>query len=151
MVVRPATREDAECVFKMLGDFATSYVPERAAFDRSYATIVARQDAELFVAEDDRGVVGYVLAADMPTLFATGPVTELLELYVKPSARGEGIGKSLVGMAVRSASQRGAVEVTAPTRRARGFYLAMGFESTAEYFKVRPVHAGFSERQVPKV
>ena len=139
MVVRPATREDAESVFEMLGDFATSYVPERAAFDRSYATIVARQDAELFVAEDDRGVVGYALAADMPTLFANGPVTELLELYVKPSSRREGIGRALVAEAVQGATQRGAMEVTAPTRRARDFYLALGFESTAEYFKVRPV------------
>ncbi|MCH7481336.1 MAG: GNAT family N-acetyltransferase [Chloroflexi bacterium] len=146
MLVRPATNEDAEAVFEMLGDFATSYVPERAAFDRSYPAIVARQEGELLVAEDNRGVVGYILAADMATLFANGPVTELLELYVKPSSRGEGIGKSLVGTAVRGASQRGAVEVTVPTRRARGFYLAMGFESTAEYFKVRPVDAGFREQ-----
>ena len=148
MVVRPATRKDAESVFEMLGDFATSYAPERAAFDRSYATIVARQDGELLVAEDAHGVVGYLLAADMATLFANGPVTELLELYVKPSYRGEGIGKSLVGMAVRGASQRGAVEVTAPTRRARDFYLAIGFESTAEYFKFKPVPAGSRGRQV---
>ena len=138
MVVRPATYEDAESVFEMLGDFATSYVPERAAFDRWYPGIVARQEGELLVAEDDRGVVGYILAADMPTLFANGPVTELLELYVRPSSRGGGIGRSLVGSAVRGASQRGAVEVTAPTRRARDFYLALGFESTAEYFKIKP-------------
>ena len=138
MVVRPATHEDGESVFEMLGDFATSYVPERAAFDRSYATILVRHEGELLVAEDDRGVVGYILAADMPTLFANGPVTELLELYVKPSSRGDGIGRSLVGRAVRDASQRGAVEVTAPTRRARDFYLALGFESTAEYFKIKP-------------
>ena len=140
MVVRPATREDAESVFEMLGDFATSYVPERTAFDRWYPTIVARREGALLVAEDDCGVVGYVLAADMPTLFANGPVTELLELYVKPSSRGEGIGRALVAEAVQGATQRGAMEVTAPTRRARDFYLALGFESTAEYFKVRPVH-----------
>ena len=146
MVIRPATPEDAEAVFEMLGDFATSYVPERAAFDRSYPAIVGRQEGALLVAEDDRGVVGYVLAADMPTLFANGPVTELLELYVKPSSRGQGIGRRLVGEAIRGASERGASEVTAPTRRARDFYLAMGFESTAEYFKVRPVHAGLREQ-----
>ena len=50
MLVRPATNEDAEAVFEMLGDFATSYVPERAAFDRSYPAIVARQEGELLVA-----------------------------------------------------------------------------------------------------
>ncbi len=61
MVVRPATREDAESVFEMLGDFVTSYAPERAAFDRSYATIVSRQDGSLLVAEDARGVVGISL------------------------------------------------------------------------------------------
>ena len=66
-------------MFEMLGDFVTSYAPERTAFDRSYATIVSRQDGSLLVAEDARGVVGYLLAADMTTLFANGPVTELLE------------------------------------------------------------------------
>ena len=150
MVVRPAGAEDAESVFEMLGDFATSYVPERAAFDRSYPTIVARREGELLVAEDPRGVVGYILAADMLTLFANGPVTELLELYVRPSSRGEGIGRSLVAEAVQSASRRGALEVTAPTRRAREFYLAVGFESTAEYFKVKPEHPGLGARGAGK-
>ncbi len=84
----------------------------------------------------------------MTTLFANGPVTELLELYVKPSYRGEGIGKSLVGRAVRGASRRGTVEVTVPTRRARDFYLAIGFESTAEYLKFQPAPAGSRGRQV---
>lgn len=146
--VRAATREDAEAVFEMLGDFATNYIPERRAFDRWYPTIMARQAGEFLLADGDRGVVGYILAADIPTLFANGLVTELLELYVKPESRREGIGRRLVERAVRGAGQRGAVEVTVPTRRARDFYLAMGFESTAEYFRLGLAQAGLGEQQV---
>ena len=78
VVVRAATHADAESVFEMLGDFATSYVPVRKAFDRWYPMIMARQEGEFLLAEGDRGVVGYIFAADMPTLFANGLVTELL-------------------------------------------------------------------------
>ena len=145
--VRAATHEDAEAVFEMLGDFATSYVPEREAFERWYPTIVARQEGEFLLAEGERGVAGYILAADMPTLFANGLVTELLELYVKPESRREGIGRLLVERAVRGAGQRGAVEVTVPTRRARDLYLAMGFESTAEFFKLGLAQAGLGAQQ----
>ena len=48
---------------------------------------------------------------------------------------------------MRGARQRGAVEVTVPTRRARDFYLAMGFESTAEYFKLNLAEASLAEQQ----
>ena len=69
------------------------------------------------------------------TLFANGVVTELMELYVEEEHRGRGIGRELVQQAVARARDRGAVEVTVPTRRACSFYLALGFEFTAEFFK----------------
>ena len=53
----------------------------------------------------------------------------------------------MVERAVEGAGQRGAVEVTAPTRRARDFYLAMGFEPSAEYFKLGLAQAGLGEQQ----
>ena len=135
--VRSATSDDAERVFEMVDDFATSYRPDRAAFEQSYRVIAAREESELLVADDDDGIIGYLLAADMPTLFANGPVTKLLELYVSPGSRRSGVASMLVRQAVRHAGDRGSVEVTVPTRRARNFYLAVGFEPTAEYFKLK--------------
>lgn len=89
------------------------------------------------MAERDGLTVGYVLASDSLTLFANGVVTELIELYVDEGYRRRGIGQELVLQAVARARNRGVVEVTVPTRRARSFYLRLGFESTAEFFKLR--------------
>ncbi|MDX6346878.1 MAG: hypothetical protein QOF84_1668, partial [Streptomyces sp.] len=52
--------------------------------------------------------------------------------------RGRGIGERLVAAVLERARTKGAVEVTVPTRRARDYYLRLGFEQTATYLK-RPV------------
>ncbi len=134
--MRAAGEDDADSVFEMLSDLATSYRPDREAFDRSYSSLVSSAGADLLVAEDELGAVGYLLACDMPTLFANGPVTELLELYVKPLNRNMGVGRLLVNTSVDHTRDRGAAEVTVPTRRASEFYRAVGFELTAEFFKL---------------
>ena len=135
--VRAAGQEDAESVFEMLSDLATSYRPDREAFDRTYSALVSAAGADLLLAEDKHGAVGYLLACDMPTLFANGPVTEMLELYVKPLNRNMGVGRLLVNTSLDHARDRGFVEVTVPTRRASEFYRAVGFELTAEFFKLK--------------
>ena len=135
--VRAAGQEDAESIFEMFSDFATSYRLDREAFDRTYSSLVSAAGADLLLAEDEQGTVGYLLACDMPTLFANGPVTELLELYVKPVNRNMGVGRLLVSTSVDQARDRGSVDVTVPTRRASEFDQAVGFELTAEFFKLK--------------
>jgi GNAT superfamily N-acetyltransferase len=137
LTVRSAVLADAEIVFVMLGLFATSYSPDHSVFTANYPRIIENVGSDLLVAEVDGIVVGYVLAADSLTLFANGIVTELLELYVVVEHRGQGIGRALVENAVSNAKARGSVEVTVPTRRAGDFYIALGFESTAEFFKLK--------------
>jgi ribosomal protein S18 acetylase RimI-like enzyme len=131
-----ASDADAEAVFRLLGRFATSYKPARPAFDSNYPRLLEKDGVDLLVAGLHGRVVGYILASDSLTLFANGVVTELVELYVEEEERGRGIGRELVRQAVARARDRGAVEVTVPTRRARSFYLALGFELTAELFKL---------------
>lgn len=108
----------------------------RSAFDKNYVRIVEDEGTDLLVAEQNGQVVGYILSADSLTLFANGVVTELLEIYVVEEKRGRGVGRGLVNQAVARAGHRGAVEVTVPTRRAGSFYLNLGFELTAEFFKL---------------
>ena len=135
-VLRPARTSDAEAVFNHLGRFAVSYRPVRAAFDESYPRILESDGTDLLVAEQDGRVVGYALASDALTFFANGVVAELLELYVEESERGQGFGRALVQETVARARDRGAVEVTVPIRRAGPFYLNLGFQATAELFKL---------------
>ena len=136
-IVRPALVSDADVVFPLLSKFASSYEPVRSSFESNYPRLLEADGTDLLVAENDGLVVGYILASDSLTLFANGVVTELPELYVEERERHRGIGRDLVEQAVARARDRGAVEVTVPTRRAGPFYLNLGFELTAEFFKLR--------------
>jgi N-acetylglutamate synthase-like GNAT family acetyltransferase len=54
---------------------------------------------------------------------------------VAPEHRKRDIGRRLVIDIMDRARAAGAVEVTVPTRRARDYYLRLGFEETATYLK----------------
>lgn len=134
--VRSAAAADADEVFTLLEQFATSYRPARPAFDRYYAQLIASGTADLLVAEDSGQVAGYALAARFPVLYANGPVAQLQELMVAPGLRDRGIGRALVTAIADRARAAGAVELTVPTRRARDYYLALGFTETAKFLKL---------------
>jgi GNAT superfamily N-acetyltransferase len=133
--IRAAQAPDADQLFPLVEQFATSYRPDRVAFDRHFPLLLATGHAGCFVAELDGQIVGYALAFQLVTLYANGIVVELQELMVAPAARGRGIGRGLVDAVLAWARAAGAVEVTVPTRRAREYYLRLGFEETATYFK----------------
>jgi len=133
--IRPAEPRDAESLFALLKQFATSYQPRRAAFDAALPQLLASPTVDLLVAEQRGQVVGYALAHSMLTLYANGAVVELQELMVAPEHRKRGIGRQLVESILDRAARSGAAEATVPTRRARDFYLRLGFEETATYLK----------------
>lgn len=135
--VRQATIADAEAVFRLLTLFAMSYQPSRMEFDRNYPGAVSSSFSHLLVAEDEDGVWCYLYAWDVPTLYANGLITQILELYVVESRRRIGIGTSLVNSVIARARRRNSAEVTVPTRRAGIFYEAVGFEPTADFFHLR--------------
>ncbi len=137
VVIRPAREADAEAVFGLLTQFAMTYEPDHAAFERNYPALLQSDRADLLVATLGDQVVGYALAADSVTLYANGAVTQLQELMVDPQSRGTGIGQRLVEAVTERARTRGSVELTVPTRRAGDYYLRLGFEETAAYFRVR--------------
>ena len=135
VTVRAAVVDDAASVFAMVSEFATSYSPDAEAFAASYEAVLTQEASALLLAEVVGEAAGYILASEAPTFFANGPVTEVLELYVKPSFRRIGVGTELVAQVAAVARGRGSVEVTVPTRRAGDFYRALGFDATAEFYK----------------
>lgn len=136
-VIRSARLVDADRVFELLLQFATSYHPERNVFDRQYPALLASPGADLVVADQNARVVGYALSFRLLTLYTNGVLVELQELMVDPICRSAGIGRQLVETVIRRARESGAVELTVPTRRARDYYPRFGFEETATYFKLR--------------
>ncbi|WP_370876682.1 GNAT family N-acetyltransferase [Amycolatopsis thermophila] len=125
--MRPADVTDAEAVFTVLDE---SHGARRPAFDRNYEQIIAAMtydDTDFLVAEADGEVVGYALATRVLSLYANGPVSQLLELAVAPAHRGRDIGGQLVDAIVHRARQAGAVEVIVVARRTRGYFERRGF------------------------
>jgi len=135
LTIRPAGPEDAEAVFGLLTQFVTSYQPERQAFDRNFPRLISSGQSVFLVALFAGDAVGYALGNVALTLYANGPVLELQELMVAPEHRGRGIGRRLVGAALERALAAGCTEATVPTRRARDFYVRLGFEETAVFLK----------------
>ena len=134
--VRPARRDDAAAVWPLARDFATSFVPERKPFGTTFAALVEAADTLLLVAEaSPEGIVGYLLAHSHPTFFANGPVVWVEEIMVADAARRLGIGRLLMTAAEAWAIESGAAYVSLATRRAANFYLALGYDDSATYFR----------------
>jgi N-acetylglutamate synthase-like GNAT family acetyltransferase len=144
--VRPATAPDADAVFRLLADFATTYRPDLACFTTvtfpEVLRAAAEGRAEFLVAERNTQVIGYAYAARMPTLFAGGTVLELLELAVDAPLRGHGTGSRLVQAMQTRAREAADVELTVPTRRAVDFYRRLDFTDTATFLKWPVPRAG---------
>lgn len=137
LTIRPAEPGDTEAVFDLLIQFVTSYLPQREAFERHYPSLIASDHSVFLVGAIDDQVVGYALGSIALTLYANGPVLELQELMVAPECRRRGIGGRLVGATLEQALTAGCAEATVPTRRAKDFYVRLGFEETAVYLKRR--------------
>jgi GNAT superfamily N-acetyltransferase len=136
VVVRGALPDDADAVWRLVVAFATSFVPQRASFDASFASLLADDDALVLVAAaGDDVVVGYLVAHRHATLFANAPVGWVEEVMVDGAARRRGIGRLLVEAAEEWAAAAGAAYVALATRRAAPFYAALGYDESAAFFR----------------
>ena len=135
ILIRLATPADSPTLFSLARDFATSFIVERAAFDRAVAELLHMPDAFLAVAEEDGIVLGYVLTFDHVTLYANGRVAWVEEIAVAEAHRGRGVGRRLMKAAEAWAVSQEAKLIALATRRAAGFYRALGYEESATYFR----------------
>ncbi len=133
--IRTATDGDAEVLFSLAEEFATSFVPERAAFEIALADIIGTDSANLSVAEVSGEVVGYCLGFDHYTFYANGRVAWVEEITVKEPLRRRGIGKALMESFEEWSNNRGSKLVALATRRAASFYRSIGYEESATFFR----------------
>ncbi|TBN56570.1 GNAT family N-acetyltransferase [Glaciihabitans arcticus] len=137
MTIRSARPGDADAVFALLQQLAESYLPDRAAFDETFASFIAEgSNGFILVEESDEGVVrGYTLTTVSRLLHTNGPGAQLQELVVEESARGQRIGASLVTATEDECRSRGVRQLTVASRRGAGFYEGLGYLSTADFLK----------------
>jgi len=133
--IRPARETDRDGLFPLVAEFAASFVPERKCFDQAFPRVVGDDRACVLVAEVKGRLVGSLLGLDHPTFFANGPVSWVEEVAVHSELRGNGIGRALMTRFEEWAVSRGSRLVALATRRAARFYLALGYEESATYFR----------------
>ena len=133
--IRKASEDDADALFGLAKEMATSFVPERAAFEIALADIISTDGANLSVAEVNSEIVGYCLGFDHYSFYANGRIAWVEEITVKESVRRRGVGKVLMENFEEWSSQRGNRLVALATRRAASFYKSVGYEESATYFR----------------
>jgi GNAT superfamily N-acetyltransferase len=137
VTLRMATRADAETIFEFIKDLAEyerlshevitdPLELERRLFD-------GRQVAEVVLAEDDGVPVGFALFFHNFSTFLGRPGIYLEDLFVRPTERGRGIGRALLGFLAKLAVERdcGRLEwaVLDWNDPAIGFYRKLGAQS----------------------
>lgn len=135
MVIRQSVPEDMGRVQGLAAQFVTSFELSAADFVASFSALSADPDACLLVAELDTGVVGYLLGFKHLTFFANGAVGWVEELMVANEHRRSGVGRSLMSAFEAWAAKSECRLVALATRRAAAFYEAIGYESSATYFR----------------
>lgn len=129
-IIRPAANEDAEALARLLRDLVQfsriNSEPPSATLEhvsRALALCLADNSHSMYVCEDAQGMlIGYGSVHFLPYLLHTGPEGYVSELFVRPGARGQGIGSALLDTMVEEARRRGCERMMLINMRNRESY-----------------------------
>ena len=111
LTIRPATEADVPLILR--------FIRELAEYERLLHEVVATEDrlretlfgarpaAEVVIAEDAGEPVGFALFFHNYSTFLAQPGIYLEDLYVRPEARGRGVGRALLAHLAALAQERG--------------------------------------------
>lgn len=134
-MIRKANESDLEAIFELVKIFSTSFQPEKPCFIHSFNLILRDEFASLFVAEHNNEVIGYSLGFIHDTFYANGKVAWLEEIMVRDDFRRKGVGSKLISFFEQDSKNKGCKLIALATRRASDFYIAIGYEESATYFR----------------
>ena len=131
VTVRPMRSEDAASVANLTTQLG--YPSTDVEISRRFQSIGERSDTRLFVAEDNRRVVGWI-HVQAANLLECDARAEIWGLVVDQSTRGSGVGRRLVEAAEEWARSRGlnSIALRSNQRRtdAQAFYQHLGYTIT---------------------
>jgi len=133
--IRKATIEDSNSIFSLVENFATSFTPERDAFEHSLEQLLRDDSVLMNVAVLENEIVAYCLSFDHYALYANGRVTWVEEIMTREDLRKKGIGRELMTEVEIWAASRESRLIGLATRRAAPFYSAIGYEDSATFFR----------------
>jgi ribosomal protein S18 acetylase RimI-like enzyme len=144
--IRPATRDDLPAILGMLFDDqlgATRETPDDLTpYLKAFEEIDADPSELLVVAERNGSVIGTLQLSIIPGLSRAGSKRGMVEaVRVHSSARGLGLGTTLMEWAISESRARGCamVQLTSDKSRieAHRFYERLGFTASHEGFKLK--------------
>jgi putative acetyltransferase len=133
-----ATASDLPAIREMLAEYAAWVGVDLSfqGFDRELRELpgdYAPPAGALVIARDDRTTLGMVALRRL-----TSERCEMKRLYVRPGARGIGLGRQLTERIIGEARERGYRELMLDTlpmmRDAQQLYVAFGFRDVAPYY-----------------
>lgn len=139
--VRPAVPADAAALLALvasLAEYEQLEPPDQAAQSRLLSDAFG-SDPRIFVllAELDGAAEGYALFFETYSSFLARPTLYLEDLFVRPSARGHGLGRQLFQAVARQAVTRGCARMEWNVLRwnttAMGFYERQGASGLTDW------------------
>jgi GNAT superfamily N-acetyltransferase len=137
--VRPATPDDAATIVRLSSEFSDylrslgdpnpgkftvdQYLNDGFGHDRAFSGLFA---------ELNGGAAGYLLYCPGYDFDLGGRIVWIIDLYVTPSARGQGVGRSLMRAVAKACRESGGRQlfwsVYGPNKLGQGFYEQLGAE-----------------------
>ena len=149
MTIRPATEADHDLLRELWEEFEAELDHEpylRETWDEAWDDLsVTVSEGVALIAEEDGDAVGFIFCVLGDRGRQTAHVTDI---YVRPEARGRGVGRALLAELVEPAREAGlahvSLEVLVRNADARRLYERLGF-TPVDVFMVAPLGA-FGER-----
>ncbi|MDI7207328.1 GNAT family N-acetyltransferase [Leptospira santarosai] len=135
MNIRKAKETDRESIQKLTSLFATSFKTDPDSFNNSFNELLKDSNAIFLVAEENGTPIGYLLGFDHYTLYANGRVSWIEEIFILEDYRRKGFATNLMTSFEEWGKNRGSKLIGLATRRAKDFYLALGYEESALFFR----------------
>ena len=137
ITIREARRDDSDRAFELLKQVASTYAPDRQAFDEAFAELTGDSTSSLILTAEASGVVvGYALTTISSLLHTNGKSAQLQELVVDDAYRGSGVGTALLEALEAVCRDRKVRQLTVVSSRGSAdFYERLGYRSTADFLK----------------
>jgi ribosomal protein S18 acetylase RimI-like enzyme len=131
-ITRVAAIEDAGALARIMYDFNTEFdeeIDDPEVLEARYRRQLEACTVAALLAGD--GPDGFAQLRYREQVYSDAPCAYLEELYVRPSRRGHGLGRALLGAAMDEARRHGAdfmeLGTSEDDEAARGLYESMGF------------------------
>ncbi len=144
-ILRPATSADAPILLALVRALATyerepdAVVATEADFERALGA--SPPECEALIAEEGGRALGFALFFSTWSTWRGRLGIHLEDLFVRPEARGQGLGKRLLGAVAAEAVRRGCArlewQVLDWNEPARGFYRTLGARELTTWIPMR--------------